>query len=110
MLGVGCSRCEWVPAAGVEVQPERELSDGSVRVFRGGSRCGGYPFVEQPRTSRVTDTALFQDCCLCLPDCESGLVCAGSERPAKRPRVPFVRARRGVIALAIGDSPKVSAV
>ena len=41
MLGVGYSQCEGVPPAGVEVRPERELSDGSVRVFRGGSRCGG---------------------------------------------------------------------
>lgn len=110
MLGVGGSRCEGVPVFGVEVPLERGVSGGTVWVFRGGSQCVDHLFVEQSRTNSVTTAVPFQDCCLCLPACESVLVCAGSERPAKRPRVPFVRARRGVIALAVGDSPKVSAV
>ena len=110
VLGVGYSRCEGVLVFGVELPSEWELSGGTVWVFRGDSRCVEDPFVEQPWTSRVTVAALFQDCCLCLPTCESVSGCAGSERPVRRPRVPFVRARRGVITLAVGDSPKVSAV
>ena len=110
VMGVGYSRCEGVPVFGVEVPPEWELSGGTVRVFRRGSRCLGHLFVEQSRTNSVTTAVSFQDCCLCLPACGSVLECADSERPVRRPRVPFVRARRGVITLAVGDSPKVSAV